>query len=378
MARPQPGIFAQGTRSHYHLEFDLRARRHRRRIVAPRSRGLREPPVTAGGSNIVVGFGADALAPARSPTTRPPTLAPFDADRGRRPRARRPPSTTSGCGPTAPAKTSSSTSPRAVAAALAPVATLAAEQPCFVYRDSRDLTGFIDGTENPPVEEAHDVALVPDGEPGAGGAFVIAQKWVHDLAAFHAQAVDEQEATIGRTKPDSVELDDKPDDRAHQPRRDRGRRRGARDLPAQHAVRAGRGARPLLPRLQRRPAAASTRCCAGCSAPSGDGLHDHLTDFTTPGERRVLLRAVARRARRHPARPTDGGRSQSFSAADRRSRSADEIGLDLHAVRRRAVESARLLREDAHELLVLVPLEQEAGAGDLLADVHRARSSPRR
>ena len=24
MARPQPGIFAQGTRSHYHLEFDLR------------------------------------------------------------------------------------------------------------------------------------------------------------------------------------------------------------------------------------------------------------------------------------------------------------------------------------------------------------------
>ena len=25
MARPQPGIFAQGTRSHYHLEFDLRA-----------------------------------------------------------------------------------------------------------------------------------------------------------------------------------------------------------------------------------------------------------------------------------------------------------------------------------------------------------------
>jgi len=25
MARPQPGIFAQGTRSHYHLEFDLRS-----------------------------------------------------------------------------------------------------------------------------------------------------------------------------------------------------------------------------------------------------------------------------------------------------------------------------------------------------------------
>ena len=28
----------------------------------------------------------------------------------------------------------------------------------WVYRDSRDLTGFIDGTENPAVEEAFEVA----------------------------------------------------------------------------------------------------------------------------------------------------------------------------------------------------------------------------
>jgi putative iron-dependent peroxidase len=42
------------------------------------------------------------------------------------------------------------------------VAELALEQPGFVYRDSRDLTGFIDGTENPPVEEGPEVALVPD------------------------------------------------------------------------------------------------------------------------------------------------------------------------------------------------------------------------
>ena len=76
--------------------------------------------------------------------------------------------------------------------------------------DSRDLTGFIDGTENPPVEEAPDVALVPDGEPGEGGAFVIAQRWVHDLEHVpRARPLDEQEGTIGRTKPDSIELDDK-------------------------------------------------------------------------------------------------------------------------------------------------------------------------
>jgi putative iron-dependent peroxidase len=79
-----------------------------------------------------------------------------------------------------------------------------------VYRDSRDLTGFVDGTENPPVEEAHDVAIVPSGQKGAGGSHVVAMRWVHDLTSFHALTRAEQEGTIGRTKPDSVELDDKP------------------------------------------------------------------------------------------------------------------------------------------------------------------------
>ena len=51
---------------------------------------------------------------------------------------------------------------------------------------------------------------MPDGQPGEAGAFVFTQKWVHDLTAFHAQPQREQEGTIGRTKPDSIELDDKP------------------------------------------------------------------------------------------------------------------------------------------------------------------------
>jgi putative iron-dependent peroxidase len=36
-------------------------------------------------------------------------------------------------------------------------------------------------------------------------------KWVHNLIDFHALAEPEQEAVIGRTKPDSQERDDKPD-----------------------------------------------------------------------------------------------------------------------------------------------------------------------
>ena len=207
MARPQPGIFAQGTRSHYHLEFDLLPGATDDAVVAALD-GLREPSVTAGGSNIVVGFGADLwrrLQPSDAPAELS-AFVPIEGDGHRAPATQHDVWVWShGTGEDVELDVA-----RAVAMVLSPVATLAAEQPCFVYRDSRDLTGFIDGTENPPVEEAFDVALVADGQPGAGGAFVLAQKWVHDLTRFHAQSQTEQEATIGRTKPDSIELDAKP------------------------------------------------------------------------------------------------------------------------------------------------------------------------
>jgi putative iron-dependent peroxidase len=208
MARPQPGIFAQGTRSHYHLEFDLRPD-VTDDAIAGALQALREPAVTAGGSNIVVGFGPDLYRRLR-PQDAPAELAPFRAIDGPGLRA---PATqhdlwvwTHGTGEDVELDVA-----RAVAFALSPVVSLAAEQPCFVYKDSRDLSGFVDGTENPPVEEALDVALVPDGEVGEGGAFVITQRWVHDLTVFHSWALDAQEAAIGRTKLDSIELDDKPD-----------------------------------------------------------------------------------------------------------------------------------------------------------------------
>ena len=94
--------------------------------------------------------------------------------------------------------------------AFDPIGLLARETPSWVYRDSRDLTGFIDGTENPPAEEARELAVIGDG-PGAGGSFVLAQRWIHDLDAFAALPTTEQEQVIGRTKPDSVELEDLPD-----------------------------------------------------------------------------------------------------------------------------------------------------------------------
>ena len=86
--------------------------------------------------------------------------------------------------------------------------------PGLVYRDSRDLTGFVDGSANPKEDVHCKAALMPAGEASAGSAFLMIQKWVHDLPKFEAVSVPDQDRIIGRTKPDSIELegDAKPPD----------------------------------------------------------------------------------------------------------------------------------------------------------------------
>jgi putative iron-dependent peroxidase len=90
--------------------------------------------------------------------------------------------------------------------ALASLAVLALEVAGWTYRENRDLTGFIDGTENPSLSVAPEVTLIPDGSTGGGGSVVLVQKWTHDAAAFEALPIPEQEKVIGRTKETSVEL----------------------------------------------------------------------------------------------------------------------------------------------------------------------------
>src|SRR5262249_54001107 len=101
---------------------------------------------------------------------------------------------------------------REAIAALEGIASVADETSSWPYQHDRDLTGFIDGSENPTLIEAPEIALIPDGQPGAGGTILLLQRWAHDAAAWEALSVREQEAVIGRTKLDSVELDDKPQD----------------------------------------------------------------------------------------------------------------------------------------------------------------------
>lgn len=78
----------------------------------------------------------------------------------------------------------------------------------FRHQDSRDLTGFVDGTENPAQDERPAAALLDDGSPFAGGSFLHVQRYVHDLAKWRRTPVATQERTMGRSKVDNVEMDD--------------------------------------------------------------------------------------------------------------------------------------------------------------------------
>ncbi|WP_338560418.1 Dyp-type peroxidase [Acinetobacter sp. KS-LM10] len=84
------------------------------------------------------------------------------------------------------------------------------ERVCFRNFDGRDLTGFIDGTENPqfPDDRAETALLGVEAGVFADGSFVFAQRYAHDLEKWKKLKVDAQEHVIGRTKLESIELDD--------------------------------------------------------------------------------------------------------------------------------------------------------------------------
>ena len=74
----------------------------------------------------------------------------------------------------------------------------------FRFLDFRDLTGLVDGTENPQGAHRAEVALVAEG-PYAGGSYLHVQRYVHNMTHWQRLALKEQEDTIGRTKQDNIE-----------------------------------------------------------------------------------------------------------------------------------------------------------------------------
>ena len=211
MAAPQAGIFALGTASHTYLEFDIKNGVAAAALVGGVA-GLREPRTTMGGVNLVAGFRPE-LWRTVAPADAPPGLAGFNRD-------------IVGAGNfTMPATQHDAVLwisgsaydvvfdvARQAIAALSQVARIAEETSSWPYHHDRDLTGFIDGSENPTLIEAPDVAVIRESSPGEGGSILLLQKWIHDSADWESQPVTRQEQVIGRRKLDSMELEDKPAD----------------------------------------------------------------------------------------------------------------------------------------------------------------------
>ena len=209
MATPQTGIFALGTASHAYLEMDLLPEADASTALSTVA-SLREPRTTIGGVNVVVGFRPELWA-AVVPGGAAGDLQGFD----------RPviglggyelPATQhdivvwlSGSGYDVVFDLS-----RTVVMALSPLAGLAHEMVGWPYHHDLDLTGFIDGSENPSLVEATGVVTIPDGVPGEGGSVLLLQQWEHDAIGWESLPVTAQEAIIGRRKADSTELDPRP------------------------------------------------------------------------------------------------------------------------------------------------------------------------
>lgn len=285
MAQPQPSVFAEGTQAHWFLHYHLvdgpdGADLDRVRAAISSVRGEAAGVTPTDAVNLAVGFGPDLLA----------RLAPYDVPDGFHPFTQ----VGDAPGPVAVATQEdlffwihcnrvdrNFDVARQARRELDGLATLARETVSWVYHDNRDLTGFIDGTANPPVEEARELAVVGD-RPGAGGSFVITQRYIHDLDTFHAQDVPDQEATFGRTKADSIELEDKPAN-AHVARVEIDDEDGdeieiyRRSVPYGNSEEFGLYFIAFSDGLE-----AFDRMLARMYGTAGDGIHDRLMDFTRP------------------------------------------------------------------------------------------------
>ncbi len=77
----------------------------------------------------------------------------------------------------------------------------------FRFLDGRDLTGFVDGTENPKGLHKREVALVKEDDDAAfvKGSYLHIQRYKHNMALWQNLNEKQQEDVYGRTKRDDIE-----------------------------------------------------------------------------------------------------------------------------------------------------------------------------
>ena len=317
---PQPGIFAQGTRSHYHLEFDLLAgASHATRLAALAA--LREPRRPRAASTSWSGFGpaiwaagrtrraaagAADFEPIEGPTASPAGHAarrlgvdPRDRRRRRARRAARPWRAVAAWprSPTSGRASSTSTAATSPASSTAPRTRRSRRRPRSRSCPTANRAPAGVGARAALGPRPRRVPRARRRRAGAGPSGAPSP-----TASSSTTTPSRPTAHISR-----VVIEE--------------RRRGARDLPPQHPVRAGGGARALVPGVQRRPGRAAAKMLHRMFG-TDDGLHDHLTDFSTPvsgafyfapqldalegllaARRRRLTVAVSRQARSGSRRP---------------------------------------------------------------------------
>ncbi len=76
----------------------------------------------------------------------------------------------------------------------------------FKYQEGRDLSGYVDGTENPKDDAAVEAAIAADGS-----SFVAVQRWVHDLGWLSRQPAADRDNMVGRRSSDNEEMGDAPE-----------------------------------------------------------------------------------------------------------------------------------------------------------------------
>ena len=219
MSLPQPGVLPDGTAVAATLIFDLEGAAHGARAAVRRAAGVAALPTEIGaltGEELTctIGFGPAAWRAAR-PDLAPALLTAFPGVGG--PNHSVPATGGDLCFHMKAARPDLlwELADR-IHRRLADSARAIEEVHGFRYLDSRDLTGFVDGTANPEGDERAAAALVGAEDPDfLGGSYLLVQRWVHDLTRWRALSVSDQQEGIGRTKADDVELGEAAPPTAH-------------------------------------------------------------------------------------------------------------------------------------------------------------------